>query len=259
MLTGMSSSCFYPLETEKSLKKCGELGFSNVELFVNTYSELIDPIKSEFKRIKDYYGMNICSVHPFTSFAESTVLFGAYQRRVEDGLDFYKNYFEFAAFLGAKYLILHGAKIGPYADNEDYFERYARLYSIGQSFGVTVSQENVVLFRSQSVDFIKKMSDYLGKDFSMTLDLKQCRRAGENPLDFIKSVGEKIDHIHLSDYNDESDCVPPFEGKENYETIIQSLRLKGYSGKFIIELYQKNFEKDQQIVDAAVNFDKILH
>ena len=49
----MSSSCFYPLETEKSLKKCGELGFSNVELFVNTYSELIDPIKSEFKRIKD--------------------------------------------------------------------------------------------------------------------------------------------------------------------------------------------------------------
>ena len=52
MLTGMSSSCFYPLETEKSLKKCGELGFSNVELFVNTYSELIDPIKSEFKRRK---------------------------------------------------------------------------------------------------------------------------------------------------------------------------------------------------------------
>ncbi len=165
MFTGMSSSCFYPLETEKSLKKCGELGFSNVELFVNTYSELIDPIKSELKRIKDYYRMNLLSVHPFTSFAESTVLFGAYQRRVEDGLEFYKNYFEFAAFLGAKYLILHGAKIGPYADNEAYFERYARLYTIGQEFGVTVSQENVVLFRSQSVDFIKKCQNFLVKIF----------------------------------------------------------------------------------------------
>ncbi len=93
----------------------------------------------------------------------------------------------------------------------------------------------------------------------MTLDLKQCRRAGENPLDFISAVGDKIDHIHLSDFNDESDCVPPLEGKEKFEAIIKALRLKGYSGKFIIELYRKNFEKDQQIVDAAINFDKILH
>lgn len=259
MFTGMSSSCYYPLETEESLKKCGELGFSNIEIFVNTYSELKEPIKSELKKIKDYYGMNICSIHPFTAFAESTVLFGAYRRRMEDGLEFYKKYFEFAAFLGAKYLILHGAKIGPYADNEEYFERYAKLYNIGKEFGVTVSQENVVLFRSQSVDFIKRMSDYLGDDFSMTLDFKQCRRAGENPLDFINAVGEKIDHIHLSDYTDMSDCVPPFEGKENFNAILEALRSKGYSGNYIIELYRKNFEKDQQIVDAAVKFDKILH
>lgn len=259
MITGMSSSCFYPLETEKSLMKCGELGFTNVELFVNTYSELIDPIRSEFKAIKDSYNLNIVSIHPFTSFAESTVLFGAYPRRMEDGIEFYKHYFEFAAFLGAKFLVLHGAKIGPYADNEDYFERYARLYNIGKEFGITVSQENVVLFRSQSVDFIKKMSDYLGDNFSMTLDFKQCRRAGENPLDFINAVGDKIDHIHLSDYNAESDCLPPLEGVENYETIVEALRSKGYSGEYIIELYRKNFKKEQQIVESAIKFDKILH
>ena len=259
MFTGMSSSCYYPLETEKALKQCGELGFSNVEIFVNTYSELKSPIKNELKSIKDFYALDICSVHPFTSFAESTILFGAYQRRLEDGMEFYKNYFEFASYLGAKYLIFHGAKIGQYSDNEEYFERYARLFKIGKEFGITVSQENVVLFRSQSVDFIKRMSDYLGDDFSMTLDLKQCRRAGESPLDFINAVGEKIDHIHLSDYSDISDCLPPMEGKENYNTIIEALRKKGYSGKFIIELYRKNFENEQQIVDAAVNFDKILH
>lgn len=258
MFTGMSSSCYYPLETEKALKQCGELGFSNVEIFVNTYSELKNPIKRELRNIKDHYSLDICSVHPFTSFAESTLLFGAYQRRVEDGLEFYKNYFEFASYLGAKYLIFHGAKIGPYSDNEEYFERYARLYKTGKEFGITVSQENVVLFRSQSVEFIKRMSDYLGDDFSMTLDLKQCRRAGESPLDFIRAVGNKIDHIHLSDYNDKSDCVPPMEGKEDYNAIVEALKNTGYSGKYIIELYRKNFEKDQQIVDAAVNFDKIL-
>ncbi len=258
MITGMSSSCFYPLETEKSLINCGEMNFTNVEIFINTYSELLEPMKSEFKSIVNNYGMNITSIHPFTSFAESTVVFGTYLRRVDDGIEFYKKYFEFAAFLGAKLLILHGAKIGPYADNEEYFERYARLYGVGKEFGITVSQENVVHFRSQSPDFIKRMSDYLGDDFSMTLDLKQCRRAGESPLDFINVAGKKIDHVHLSDYTDLSDCAAPFEGKENFEIIVKELKESGYSGNFIIELYRKNFENPQQIVDAAVKFDKIL-
>ncbi len=258
MITGMSSSCFYPLETERALINCGESGFTNVEIFVNTYSELINPMQNEFKAIKDHYGLNITSIHPFTSFAESTVLFGTYPRRTDDGMDFYKHYFEFAALLGAKFLILHGAKIGPYADNEEYFERYARLYRIGREFGVTVSQENVVLFRSQSPDFIKNMSDYLGNEFSMTLDLKQCRRAGVSPFKFIESVGEQIDHIHLSDGNQNSDCLPPFEGDTNFAEIVSSLKSKGYSGKYIIELYRKNFKNSQQIVDAAVKFDKIL-
>lgn len=258
MLTGMSSSCFYPEETEKSLINCGELGFTNVEIFINTYTELVEPLKSEFKSIKEHFGLNICSIHPFTSFAESTVLFGTYPRRVDDGMEFYKHYFDFAAYLGAEYLILHGAKIGPYADNEEYFERYARLYRIGKEFGITVSQENVVLYRSQSHNFIKNMSDYLGEEFSMTLDLKQCRRAGESPFDFIDAVGSKIDHVHLSDSDNFSDCLAPFEGNNDFCKVVESLRSKGYSGKYIIELYRKNFEKPQQIVDAAVKFDKIL-
>ena len=258
MVTGMSSSCFYPLETEKSLVKCGELGFKNVEIFVNTYSELIEPMRTEFKTIRDEYNLNITSIHPFTSFAESTVIFGTYPRRVDDGLDFYKNYFEFAAHLGARFLIIHGAKIGPYADNEEYFERYARLYRLGQEFGIKVSQENVVHFRSQSLEFIKRMSEYLGDEFSMTLDLKQCRRAGENPLSFINAVGKKIDHVHLSDYTDESDCAPPFEGKENLSAIVSALKEKSYTGNYVIELYRNNFINEQQIIDAARKFDKIL-
>jgi len=258
MITGMSSSCFYPLETEKALIQCGELGFKITEIFVNTYSELIKPMCNEFKSIKEHYGLNIRSIHPFTSFAESTVIFGTYPRRVDDGMEFYKKYFGFAAMLGAKFLILHGAKIGPYADNEEYFERYVRLYRIGQEYGITVSQENVVHYRSQSPDFITKMSDYLGDEFSMTLDLKQCRRAGVSPFEFIEAVGEKIDHIHLSDCDERSDCLPPFEGYTNFRQIVSALKAKDYKGSYIIELYRKNFENPQQIVDAAVKFDKIL-
>ena len=77
-------------------------------------------------------------------------------------------------------------------------------------------------------------------------------------MSFIDSVGDKIDHLHLSDYNEFSDCLPPLEGKENYPQLINALRAKGYSGDFIIELYRKNFDDSQQIVDAGMKFDKIL-
>ena len=40
MRIGASTSCFYPLETEKALKKVTELGFERAEVFFNSYSEL---------------------------------------------------------------------------------------------------------------------------------------------------------------------------------------------------------------------------
>ncbi|MBQ2964010.1 MAG: sugar phosphate isomerase/epimerase [Clostridia bacterium] len=258
MKTGMSSACFYPLETEKAVEKCGKMGFKNIEIFVNSYCELSGAIKNEIKAICDYYGMRACSVHPFTSFAESFVFFGSYGRRVDDGIEFYKNYFEFASFLGAGLINLHGAKTLYTVDNEEYFNRYARLFEAGKEFGITVSQENVVNYRSQSPEFIKRMSDYLGNGFALTLDLKQCRRAGEKATDFIDAVGEKIKAVHISDFTEGKDCIAPFEGEEDFNSIISALNNKGYKGNYLIELYSNGFENEAQIITAAEKFDKIL-
>lgn len=258
MKTGMSSACFYPLETELSVIKCGELGFRNIEIFVNSYCELKGKIFKEIKSAVNHYGINVCSVHPFTSFAESFVFFGSYNRRVDDGIEFYKNYFEFCAELGASALVLHGAKLEHTVNNEEYFDRYARLFEAGKEFGVLVSQENVVNFRSQSVDFLKRMNEYLNGEFSMTLDLKQCRRAGEDPVKIIETIGEKILNVHISDYNENSDCIPPFEGKEDFQKIVNALNKKNFKGNYIIELYNNGYEDEKQIVNAGEKFDKII-
>ncbi|MBQ6931757.1 MAG: sugar phosphate isomerase/epimerase, partial [Clostridia bacterium] len=179
-------------------------------------------------------------------------------RRVDDGIEFYKNYFEFASFLGAGLINLHGAKTLYTVDNEEYFNRYARLFEAGKEFDITVSQENVVDYRSQSPLFIKRMSDYLGDNFALTLDLKQCRRAGEKALDFICTVGEKIKAVHISDFANGKDCIPPFEGNEDFDCIVKALQNKGYNGEFLIELYSNGFENEAQIITAAEKFDKIL-
>ena len=43
MVTGISTSCFYPLETEKALALLVEAGAKNGEVFLNSFSELEEP------------------------------------------------------------------------------------------------------------------------------------------------------------------------------------------------------------------------
>lgn len=258
MITGISSACFYPMETEKAVKFCGELGFKNLEIFVNAEQEMQGSIFNDIKATVNHYGINVCSVHPFTSTMESFTIFGSYSRRTDDTVEYYKKFFNFAAELNAGIFVLHGGNLHHTADNEEYFERYAKLYETGKQFGVTVSHENVVDRRAQSPEFVKRMNDYLNGNFALTLDLKQCRRAGESPFDFIKLVGEKIVNVHISDYNEISDCLPPFEGKEDFKKIIAALNEKNYSGEYLIELYSHNFKTAEQIKKAALKLDNLF-
>ena len=62
MRIGMSSSCFYPEETELSLRRIGEAGAKTVEIFFNSPGELRGDLLRELCAIRDHYGMEIVSV-----------------------------------------------------------------------------------------------------------------------------------------------------------------------------------------------------
>ena len=81
MTIGASSACFYPDVTENSLERLGRLGIKTAELFLNSPSELKDEFVKTIIDIKNKYGINIVSLHPFQSFAESFYLFSNYERR----------------------------------------------------------------------------------------------------------------------------------------------------------------------------------
>lgn len=249
-VTGISTACFYPQLTEKSLARAGELGFKTVELFFNSASELGGHILQELNDIRHRYGMEIVSVHPFTAFAEGYIFFSDYERRVDDGLDLYRRYFDAAAQLGARLLVLHGGKTIKHLPPEFYAERLARLIDAGREFGVTVAHENVVHFTCERVDYAKKLAELLGDSFRMVLDIKQCVRAGQDPFAFIREVGPHIDHVHVSDHGTRGDCLPPGEGDFDFRRLIRELDKSGYRGAYIIELYSNGFTDDRQLLDA---------
>lgn len=259
MEIGASSACFYPLETERSFLHIAELGFNHSEIFFNAHSELRPVFIKELKTIQDAYGINVVSLHPYASFGEGYDFFSAYKRRFGDAMDNYKRYFEAAAILGARYIVMHGAARLYDIDMAEYAHRFNTVTEAAKSFGCCVAHENVVNFLSATPDFSRYMKEQLGDSYKMVLDVKQARRAGYEPKEFIDIMEKNIVHVHLSDYSREMDCIAPCEeGLFDFEKLFQLLHKVGYNGKYIIELYSDGYERKREITESAKHLDAIL-
>lgn len=260
MQIGASSACFYPLETEKAFLRLAKLGFTESEIFFNTASELEPSFIKELKAIRDAYAMNIISLHPYASFSEGYKFFSRYERRFFDGLENYKRYFEAAADLGAKYLVLHGSRGKTDIPKEEYAERFFKLNEEAKVFGCTVAHENVVDYSGATPEFMQFMKGQLGDSFKMVLDVKQARRAKVDPYEFIRIMGDDIVHVHLSDFSENCDCLPPSEkGLFDFERLFTELDKVGYNGKYIVELYSDNYNNETEILTSAKYLEGILN
>lgn len=256
---GASSACFYPMETEKAFQILCENGFSDIEIFFNSPSETNPSFIKELKKIKDAYGVNVTSVHPYESFGEGYNFFSNYYRRYEDACENYKRFFNAAAELGASFAIMHGAKHRYDITPEKYAERFTRLNEIAMTFGCYMAHENVVDFSGARPEFLELLRDYGKENFKMVLDVKQARKAGVLPIDFIKTVGENIAHVHLSDCSTVSQCTPPSEeGLFDFGELFTQLQSVDYKGKYIIELYSDGFKDVNDIINSAKYLENIM-
>lgn len=246
MDVGISTACFYPLLTEDALDQVLEQGAKTVEIFFNTYCELKHPFIDEIDSRLKNAGARIRSIHPFTSGMEPLMFFSVYERRVDDMIDFYKNYFEAAAFLGADILVVHGDRLFRVEDNV-YIDRFARLAEVGKSYGVRVAQENVNLHRSASVRFIAEMRRQLCDLAYFVFDIKQAVRAGIDPLEMLETMGERLIHIHANDNMPEKDCMLPGAGMTDYKKIAALINEKGLDPDWIIEVYRHDYQEYSEI------------
>lgn len=243
MEIGISTACLYPTEAEKSLSCLLGMGFHKLEVFLNTFSETEPEFLSSMSRELQKYGAEVLSIHPFTSAFENMLFFSDYPRRTEDSLKFYYRFFEAAQRLGAKYLVLHGQRNYHKSriTEEEYLENYHRLFREGQRFGITVAQENVVDFRSEKADFIRRMSDCLQEECAFVLDIKQAVRAGESPMEMCRAMKGRMVHLHLNDHLPGKDCLLPGQGGFDFPLLFRTLKEQGYTGDGVIEVYRNNF------------------
>ncbi len=249
---GLSTSCFYPMETELALKQAAEAGIRNFEVHFSTFSELNKDYLKEIRKMLRYYGASAYSVHPFYSMLESAMFFSDYsERRMADGLEIYRQYFHAAASIGAGYLVFHGgSNIGKsrvMISHDQYIERYNMIVETGRKFGVTLLHENVYTHIAQTPEFCSKLIEYLGDKALFTFDNKQARRAGFDSVEFARALSGHIRLVHISDCDREHDCMLPGRGTEDFTAMRNVMSADDSQALWAIEVYNDAFRSLDEI------------
>lgn len=259
MKTGISTACLYPLETERSLAALLEIGYRRFEVFFNCMEEIEQPFLQELKRQADVYGATFVSVHPFTSAAESSLLFGDYPRRTKEAFDFYRRYMAAAAYLGGKYVVIHGQPQGHgKLSDQGYWERFGELYNLGAQEGVYPAQENVRQHRSANPQFISGMKNYLGENCAFVLDVKQCCLSGVEISEMAGAMGTRLVHVHLSDCAGGASCLLPGAGCRDFQELRQLLEKLSFSGTVVTEVYRDNFSQADELKNSLYFTKKVF-
>ena len=258
MNLGVSTSCFFPLETEKSLERLASLGVKRAEIFLNTYCETDKDFIAGLKKQSAEAGIDVVAFHPFTSGMEPLYFASSYQRRIDDGIKLYRKLFECANSLGAKIFTMHGDVLSNPLNFDYYCDNFAKLSVIAKEYNITLCQENVVRCKSGNADNIKAMRERIGDIACFTLDIKQAFRSGEDLLNMIDVMGSGIKHLHISDHTDTLDCLPPGTGNIDYTKVISRLEDNGFNGDIILELYRQNFGDDTVLTDSIKYLEKFI-
>lgn len=249
MIAGVSTACLYPKLLEESLYDLALNGIPNVEIFVNTHSEMQKGFALSLLETLKRFDTKCVSVHPFTAEIEPIMVFSSYERRTRDSLEYLKYCFDFMNTLGAEIFIFHGNKGSVNAPRQLFCERYSMMYELGKKFGITVALENVSRCQSGSLNFLKDISNMLGNNVKFVLDTKQAVRSKENVFDIVAALKEKIIHVHLSDNGELGDCLMLGRGRLNIRRLISQLYSNNPDTSIILELYRSNFNGISDLVN----------
>lgn len=258
-MIGISSACYYPMQTEEAFGMLAKAQPKVCELFFNASSEIEQPFIRRLKDIADDGGFSVGSVHPFTSFAETNYFFSTYERRTLESIDVYKRFFQGAAYLGAKLFVLHGAVKGVELQPEFYAERFYRLSQAAKSEGLTLCQENVSRCLAGRTEYIRRLKKLLGDEISFVLDIKQAHRAEEDPFEMAKAMGDRLKLVHVNDFDEDCDCLLPGKGAFDLKGFKATLDGIGYEGNFIIEVYRDNYGDYSEITESYGALDRAFY
>lgn len=261
MQCGISTSCFFPMETLDSLRLLGENEIRVTEIFLNTYGEMEDTYVTRLLDVANQYQIRISSLHPWSSPMDGFFFASTYKGRMRDGISLYRRYFEICRLLGAKKLVFHGNNLHamdlfPF---EEYVRNFGMLAQIGREYGVTLCHENVSYCVLADPNTVRTFYSLADSDAAFVMDTKQARRYGISAEEMLSAMQDAVRHVHISDYSLHHFCLPPGKGELDFAKFLANLASFGYDGDLIIELYRDNFADIAELIESKKYIESILN
>lgn len=247
MRIGLSTAAFYGrMETDDAAAHIARLGIPCCEVFLETFSEY-DP--SFGRSVKQRLGnTQAVSIHSKTQHFEGDIL-GLSMRQREDAFAWMDSFLSTGEVLAASVYVFHGpASIR--TSNPDFGKwqkAIEKAISLAASHGIDFCWEVVSWCQLNSPERVRLFRS-LWPDLHFVLDVKQVHELGQDPLDYVDAMGEKLRHVHILDHNDHGTHVLPGEGVNDYRAFARALKEKGYQGDIILEPYAHVVTSDEALL-----------
>ena len=229
-----------PSQREEIFRQCKEAGITQVEISVGRLEGLGTLDFPAMRKLADRYGIELWSFHlPFSPFG-SIDISSPNEKKRSATVGVMAYLIRQAGSVGIKRYVIHPSG-EPIQEEERplYMEAakksLAELAAVAEAAGGVIAVENLprTCLGRDSAD----MLELLSADPRLRVCFDTNHLLAEDPIDFIRKVGNKIVTLHVSDYDlqDERHWLPG-EGKTDWPALINALRECGYRGAWLYEI-----------------------
>lgn len=249
MRIGLTTAAFYgQLETEEAARKLAQMGVSCCEVFLETYSEYSPLFAKTVKH--NLADVPVTSIHSKTQHFEGD-FFGQSARQRTDAFALLDGFLDAGQVLGAGIYVYHGpADVrGKTPRFENWQEGISRAIRSAAARGIDFAWE-VVSWCHLNTPERARLFRKLWPDLHFVLDTKQIFDLGQDVLDYVDAMGDKLCHVHILDVNTDGRYVLPGEGIHDFRPLAHALHANGYSGDVILEPYGFMGKDAQALLDS---------
>ena len=231
---------------EKRFQSYSEAGIKYIEISVR--SEDYEKLSfEELKKWSEQYGVKIWSFHlPFYPFEKIDI---SKPELKDSSVKYLCHFIDEGAKIGIDKFVIHASGEPIEEDERDARMKCAKdsLYELceyAKARGAVIAVEDLPrsCLGRNSEDMLNLLSAH--KDLRSCLDTNHL--LGEDLIDYIKKIGDKIITVHISDYDkvNERHWLPG-EGVNDWKAILEALKAIGYKG---IWLYEIDFQSPNTII-----------
>jgi len=242
------------------------LGFKQIEILsgVRDFPEDLDKRKrKELLEMSSSYGLNIYSVSPGYSGANLNLIsLNPAVRRIT--LKQVKDMVHLTGDLGGKMFVLCPGMRWvfytiPFKEAWEISKRaIIQLGKIAENLGVTLCIEQLPFGFLEMSEDVRKMAEEINMD-SVKVMLDTSNTVMREPITkAIKTVGEYLVHMHLSDCDGKNFAHWPI-GRANidFAAVAQALKEVRYNGVCILEVWDEKGDPAQYLADSKNRLEKL--